>query len=279
MKENSIHPPNNHEINELCQIINTNLGFKYDQQKKYLIVSRLDKRLMQLGFSNYSQYLEYLQTEPQEHSNLFALLTTNVTSFFREAIHFRFIKEVLLPQYCEINKTNRIIRAWSAGCSSGEEAYSLAIALREYLGADWDIMVLASDISTNRLQIGSEGGPYTKEQVAIIPQHLLGKYFSIKKIGDRTVYHVKPHLRQMVAFRLMNLLDHDTLPGNIRLNIIFCRNVFIYMTSEAKSKILSGFYTRLLSDGHLFLGLSESLNSNHPYWNSIGKSIYQKKLR
>ena len=277
MKESFVHPPTNHEIDKLCQIINTNLGFKYDQQKKYLIVSRLDKRLLQLGFTNYSQYLEYLQTEPEEQSNFFALLTTNVTSFFREAVHFRFLKEVLLPQYCRKNKTNRKIRAWSAGCSSGEEAYSLAITLRETLGADWDIMVLASDISTRRLKTGSEGGPYTQEQVSVFPKKLLDKYFGTKNIGEQTFYYAKPLLREMVAFRLMNLLDHQTLPGNIRLNIIFCRNVFIYLTPQAKGQILSGFYTRLLSDGHLFLGLSESLNSDNPYWISVGKSIYHKK--
>ena len=158
-KGTSILPPSDQEINELCKIINTNLGFKYDHQKKYLIVSRLDKHLAQLGFTTYRQYLEYLQTEPEEHSILFSLLTTNVTSFFREAIHFQYLKKVLLPHYRKVNTGPKKIRAWSAGCSSGEEPYSLAITLRESLGADWDIMILATDISAQKLTMGSKEGP------------------------------------------------------------------------------------------------------------------------
>ncbi|HBG17609.1 MAG TPA: protein-glutamate O-methyltransferase [Firmicutes bacterium] len=276
-KGTSILPPSDQEINELCKIINTNLGFKYDHQKKYLIVSRLKKHLAQLGFTTYRQYLEYLQTEPEEHSILFSLLTTNVTSFFREAIHFQYLKKVLLPHYRKVNTGPKKIRAWSAGCSSGEEPYSLAITLRESLGADWDIMILATDISAQKLTMGSKGGPYTREQVAMIPPHLLSKYFSPEKHKEETLYRATPLLRQLVAFQLVNLLDQQALPQHIRLNLIFCRNVFIYMAEEAKNQILSQFYSRLYPNGYLFLGLSESLNSSDSRWNSIGKSIYQKK--
>lgn len=270
-----VEPPTDREINEICRIINSNLGFNYSSQKRYLIESRLAKRLTELNF-NYRQYLEFLQREPAEQSILYDLLTTNVTSFFREPEQFEFLRKSLLPQI-KATKKNRRLRCWSAGCSSGEEAYSLAITCLESLDTNWDIKILATDISFDKLQKASSG-LYSKEQVAVIPAVWRSKYFQAD--DEEKALRVVPELREKVFFRRANLLANQDLPASIRLDIIFCRNVFIYLSKESRQKILTNFFRRLTDNGYLFLGHSESINlSADLRWDTYGNSIYLKRTR
>lgn len=290
VNERVITPPTDKELQQICEIINANLGFNYNAQKRYLIESRLNKRLTQLGINTYGDYLNLLKEEPLEESILYEYLTTNVTSFFREPAQFDYLSSTLLPKIIAAKKEKKI-RCWSAGCSSGEEAYSLAIILTETLGAAWDIKVLATDINGEKLQVGM-AGEYTEEAVSNIPLKWRDKYFMPQVVDGNKRYRVVPALRNKVVFRLMNLLSTEDLPPHIRVDLIFCRNVFIYLNSEARQKVLNHFHRRLRNGGYLFLGHSETINvptkadttnagtliADTNLWLHQGKSIYCKGI-
>lgn len=275
----AITPPTDRELEQICEIINAHLGFNYNAQKRYLIESRLNKRLLQLGLSNYRDYLNRIKEEPLEQSILYEHLTTNVTSFFRETAQFDYLSSTVLPKI-KTTKKEKKIRCWSAGCSSGEEAYSLAITLTEALDSTWDIKVLATDINSEKLKVGM-AGEYTKEAMASIPKKWREKYFKPPAAAGSERYSVVPDLREKVVFRLTNLLSEEDLPPTIRVDLIFCRNVFIYMSEEARQRVLNHFHRRLLRGGYLFLGHSEAINSASGYanlWLPQGKSIYVKRI-
>lgn len=276
MLNKSILPPTDQEIAKICQIINETLGFNYTSQKKYLIESRLNKRLLQLEIDNYQAYLALLKQDPGERNILCELLTTNVTSFFREPAQFEYLATTLLPRFPAFKKGLKKIRCWSAGTSSGEEAYSIAMTCRETLGQGWDIKVLATDISVEQLKIGSKGS-FPREKVDSVPARWRTKYFRPDETKTNH-FQIIPELRRDVIFRVANLLDENSLPSRIRLDIIFCRNVFIYLSKEARAQILNQFYFRLNDGGHLFLGHSESIDTTTDQrWLSLGKSIYKKR--
>lgn len=271
----ALTPPTDQEIRELCQIINETLGFKYTLQKKYLITNRLNKRLSELGIEHYQAYLTLLRQEPLERDFFCELVTTNVTKFYRETIQFELLAEKLLPQLAETKKGTKKMRCWSAGCSSGEEAYSMAITCRETLGTDWDIKVLATDINSAQLKIGS-AGIYSTEKVDSVPKKWRAKYF----LPHQSEHHfqITPQLRKDVIFRLANLMDINSLPATVHLDFIMCRNVFIYLSKEARAQILDHFYSRLNAGGYLLLGHSESIDPDfRHYWLPLGKSIYRKR--
>ncbi|NLW58909.1 MAG: protein-glutamate O-methyltransferase CheR [Firmicutes bacterium] len=275
MLNKSVIPPTDQEIEEICRIINQTLGFNYTAQKKYLIESRLNKRLLQLGIDNYQTYLARLRQDAQERDILCELLTTNVTSFFREPVQFKYLAGTLLPRFSAEKKGPKKIRCWSAGSSSGEEAYSIAITCRETLGENWDIKVLATDISVEQLKIGSLGS-FPREKLASVPARWRMKYFHPDQTLDG-YFRVIPELRRDVLFRVANLLDENSLPPHIRMDIIFCRNVFIYLSKAARTQILNHFHDRLHTGGYLFLGHSESIDTTADRrWLSLGKSIYKK---
>lgn len=271
-----ISPPSEQEINEICRIINETLGFNYTSQKKYLIENRLNKRLRELGLDNYQAYLSLLRQNPLERHTLCELLSTNVTYFFRETKQFEYLAETLLPAFAQTKKGPPKIRCWSAGSSSGEEAYSIAITCREVLGSGWDIKVLATDINTKQLDIGSKG-IFPAEKGRYVPQKWRLKYF-LPLEADQEYFQIHPDLRKDVIFRQANLLDVNSLPAHIRVDVIFCRNVFIYLSKEARAQSLDHFYYRLNTGGHLFLGHSETINLAQDHrWLPLGNSIYRKR--
>ena len=271
----TILTPTDQEIQELCRIINETLGFNYTLQKKYLFVSRLNKRLLELGIDHYQAYLALLRQDPLERKLLCELLTTNVTKFFREPIQFELLANKLLPQLANATNGTKKLRCWSAGCSSGEEAYGLAITCRETLGAGWDIKILATDINSAQLQIGRTG-IFSTEKVNSVPEKWQAKYFLPHE--SRQHFQIIPELRKDVIFRLANLMDENSLPAKIRLDVIMCRNVFIYLSKEARAQILDHFYFRLNTGGYLLLGHSESIESAfHHRWLPLGKSIYKQR--
>lgn len=275
MYNNFIREASDYEIEEICRLINERLGFNYTLQKKYLVQSRLYRRLIELKLDNYQAYLERLAKDPSEFNRLVSLVTTNVTSFFREAYQFQVLQHELLPDLIAANQKNRKVRCWSAGCSSGEEAYTLAIVLNEALGEGWDLRVLASDISVVKLQEGM-AGVYPQAKLAVIPEKLRRKYFMQLK-GDPNHYKVKPSLREQINFQKINLVERMDIPDSVRFDLILCRNVFIYLARPAQDEVVQGFYHFLKKGGYLFLGISESLNLSDPRWRPCKRNIYQKK--
>ncbi|NLW46707.1 MAG: protein-glutamate O-methyltransferase CheR [Firmicutes bacterium] len=262
------------EIEEICRVLNQRLGFNYTLQKKYLVQSRLNKRLNDLNLNSYQAYMDLVKQDLGEFNKLVSLVTTNVTSFFREADQFQILRQELLPNILANIKKDNKIRCWSAGCSSGEEAYTLAIVINETLEKGWDLRVLASDISTVKLKEGM-AGIYPQERMVRIPQELQGKYFT-PLIRNPGYYQVKPGLRDQICFRKLNLVEAMDVPDRIRFDLILCRNVFIYLTPRYQEKAINSFYYYLKDKGYLFLGHSESLNYEDQRWIPLKKSIYRK---
>jgi chemotaxis protein methyltransferase CheR len=265
-------------INQICRLLNQTLGFYYGTQKKYLICTRLNKRLNELNIDNYTDYLKILEKDSVELNRFYDLLTTNVTNFFREADQFEILKQKLLPELMERHLKERKISCWSAGCSSGEEAYTLAIVLSEALHPGWEFRVLASDISIQKLHEGM-AGIYPLEKLQILQGNLIQKYF--QKIPGRSMeLQVKPELRRRVVFRRINLNEEFHIPNHIKFDVIFCRNVFIYLSSDTRARIIDGFYSCLTDGGYLFMGHSEAINTYaDSRWESKKDCVYKKVER
>jgi chemotaxis protein methyltransferase CheR len=262
-------------INQICRLLNQALGFYYGIHKKYLICTRLNKRLDELNIDNYTEYLKILEKDPAELNRFYDLLTTNVTNFFREADQFEILQQNLLQGLMERHPRDRKITFWSAGCSSGEEAYTLAIVLAEALSPGWEFRVLASDISIQKLREGM-AGIYPLEKLQNLKGNIIPKYFQ-KIPGKPTELQIKPELRRRVVFRRINLNEDFRIPSHIRFDGIFCRNVFIYLAGDSRTRIIDGFYSCLAGGGYLFMGHSEAINTyTDPRWEPLKDCIYKK---
>ncbi|MFP4381991.1 MAG: CheR family methyltransferase [Candidatus Sumerlaeia bacterium] len=255
-------------------------GISLGEAKRELVRSRLSKRLRTLGLASFEQYYQFLSKNDPEGNELVMMLdciSTNKTDFFREGQHFIFLRETILPTL--MNKArhqgNKCIRIWSAGCSSGEEPYTLAMVLRDSLdpSVNWDCKILATDISTKVLHFAYEG-IYEEQKAQAIPPQFRSAYFTREKTAKGTVvYRVKPEIRQMVTFRRLNLMN-ATFPFSGTFHIIFCRNVMIYFDKQTQEALVNRFYRYLSPGGYLFIGHSESLNSLKTPFQFVKPTIY-----
>jgi chemotaxis protein methyltransferase CheR len=259
------------------EIIYRETGIHMSDKKKKLIVARLSKRLRALNLSTFTEYYNYLNQSPDSDTeivNLVNRVTTNKTDFFRERHHFDFLLKELYPRVIEEGRRSgsRKLRIWSAGCSSGEEPYTLAMVTLEAFKAErgWDIKILATDLDTEILGKAITG-VYQTQAVTPVPREYLLKYF-IRK-GEH--YEVAGALRSMVSFRRLNLMD-ETFPMKHPFDIIFCRNVIIYFDTKTKEDLLNKFYRHLKPKGHMFIGHSESLMHMKDKYRYLRHTIYQK---
>ncbi|NDV27969.1 protein-glutamate O-methyltransferase CheR [Desulfovibrio sp. JC010] len=253
------------EFVQLRDIIYELSGIYLQDNRKFLIENRFAPRLSELNLKSYSAYINYLKNhnkgKTEELSMLTELITTNETSFFRDNSQLKVFRNHTLKKIIdESNKTGRReIKIWSAGCSSGEEPYTLAIILHEALKDEirkWRISITANDISTNVLKMAQKG-IYTRHALRTTPIHIVKKYF---KDRGNEVFQLNPEVKRLVRFGKINLnLDRDVarIPKS---NVIFCRNVIIYFDKNMKKKVLSNFHNNLLDNGHLYVGHSESLH-------------------
>ena len=259
------------------EIIYRETGIHMSDKKKKLVVARLSKRLRALNLRTFTEYYNYLKKSPQadgEIVNLINRITTNKTDFFRERHHFDFLLRELYPGMIEESRTTGIrrLRIWSAGCSSGEEPYTLAMVALEAFKAQrgWDIKVLATDLDTEMLQ-KAIAGIYPTQSVSPVPKDYLHKYFLRK--GEN--YEANNALKSMIAFRRLNLMD-ETFPMKFPFDIIFCRNVIIYFDTKTKEELLNKFYRHLKPKGYMFIGHSESLMHMKDRFRYLKHTIYQK---
>ena len=255
-------------------------GINLKADKRELVQSRLAKMVRLNGCSSYGEYLDMALADfsSREFINFVDCLSTNLTSFFREIKHFDFLENTLLPEL--INGSSRPdslrIRCWSAGCSSGEEPYSLAITLAENLPdrARSNVKILASDISSRMLDT-ARGGNYPEGRIGGVSPSLQQKYFEKRTEPDGKYFRVRPELRQMLIFKRINLIA--PWPISTELDFIFCRNVMIYFDKPTQQNLVNRFYDILSPGGMLFIGHSESLSGvQHPF-KYIAPTIYKKK--
>lgn len=258
----------------LRTLSNQHSGILVPDDKFDMFYSRLSKRVRLLGFNTFKEYCVYLKSQPEEEFTEFInAITTNLTSFFRENHHFEYLKRTVIPDLLKRNSGSKQIKIWSAGCSTGEEPYSLAMTLKENVPGDWDIKILATDLDTNVLATAT-AGVYAIERLTGIHGDRLQRWFQ-KGVGVQgNKVRVKAELRELVHFKQLNLMQDWPMRGFF--DFIFCRNVLIYFDKETKA-MLANRYAGLLKDGAcLFIGHSESLHQLNCGLTLIGNTIYKK---
>lgn len=265
------------EFTLLQAYIYQHIGISLGDHKIYLVQARLAKRVKQLGLSSFGAYYDYLVADKKkgELEYLSSLISTNVTSFFREAKQWEFLKREL-PSIIE--RSGGKLRIWSAACSSGEEPYSIAMFLMEHLPnyTQYDIKILATDVSAKVLKI-AVNGLYSQKAIFSLNELYLRKYFSTEMVEGELFYRIRDAVKQRILFREFNLVTGDySLFDAKALNIIFCRNVMIYFDKSTQSALVDRFYTILPKNGYLFIGSSEALTDMKKDFRSKSASIYQK---
>lgn len=253
------------------------IGISLGDHKIYLVQARLAKRVKQLGLESFGAYYDYLISDKKgvELEYLSSLISTNVTSFFREQKQWEFLKTHLSSI---LASSNGKLRIWSAACSSGEEPYSIAMFLAEHLPnySQYDIKILATDVSSKVLKMAMSG-LYTQKAALSLKEEYVRKYFTPVQIGDEVHYRISSTLKQKIVFREFNLVTGDyRLFANKAFDIIFCRNVMIYFDKSTQSALVDRFHSILRKDGYLFIGSSEALTDMKKEFKSKSASIYQK---
>lgn len=258
----------------LRDLVTQNTGIIADEDKFTLYYSRLARRVRKLGLQNFSEYCSFLnQNLETELIELVNSVTTNLTSFFRENYHFEFLKDTVIPV---IKKTGtRKMRIWSAGCSSGEEPYSIAISLAQAIPdlTNWDIKILATDLDSSVVKTAAEG-VYDERKLDGVDRTIVKKYFMQGESNNTGFVKVIPELVNLIEFKQQNLLHKWPLID--RMDFIFCRNVVIYFDRATKNKLVDRYADLLVEGGYLFMGHSESLFKSSDRFKLLGKTIYQK---
>jgi chemotaxis protein methyltransferase CheR len=258
-------------------IIFRQTGIFMSERKKNLVVARLSRRLRALNLGTFTEYYRYLTEGPDSPSELVNLVnrvTTNKTDFFREKHHFDFLKDEVLPEIVADarNRGEKRLRIWSAGCSSGEEPYSIAMTVSDFFENEkgWDVKILATDLDTEILGSAYKG-VYSSHQVGPVPISFITRYFDRCAEG----YEVNRRIKGMISFRRLNLMD-GVFPMKRPFDVIFCRNVMIYFNEETKAELVRKFHGQLRDSGYLFIGHSESLMHMKSLFEFVKHTVYRK---
>lgn len=265
------------EFNKLAQYVKGNYGINLSEKKKALVMGRLQNILTQKSFDSFSQYYEYIISDKTGEgvTTLINKITTNHTYFMREPDHFVLFKEQVLPYWTSLVKDFKDLRVWSAGCSSGEEPYTLAMLISDYFSNQkslWDTKVLATDISLNVIEKATKG-IYSNENLESVSDSWKRKYF--RKLDDEN-YVVSEEIKKEVIFRIFNLMN-SSFPFKKRFHVIFCRNVMIYFDTKTKNDLVNRFYEYTEPGGYLFIGHSESLNREETRYKYVMPAVYRKE--
>ncbi|KJV07204.1 CheR family methyltransferase [Methylocucumis oryzae] len=261
------------DFNFLRRLSNQHSGIQVPDERFDMFYSRLSKRVRRLGFTTFKEYCDYLEQNPElEFTDFINAITTNLTSFFRENHHFDYLRDTVIPELLVRNQATRTIKAWSAGCSTGEEPYSIAMTLLENVPAGWDIKILATDLDTAVLRTAEEG-IYTEDRITGIDEKRVKKWFLRNKNNPE---HVKmsSELKQIIRFKQLNLIREWPMKGPF--DFIFCRNVLIYFDRETKASLAKRYAEILASRSWLFIGHSESLSQLSTDLELVACTSYRK---
>ncbi|MDT8900684.1 CheR family methyltransferase [Anaeroselena agilis] len=264
------------EFEELARYIKSQYGIRLGQEKKSLVLGRLGNLLSQQGFATFSEYFGHIMADKtgSAASTLVNRITTNHTYFMRETKHFDYFRTVVLP-YLQAHVKDRDLRIWSAGCSTGEEPYTLSMIIDEYFGLgknEWDTKLLATDISETALNTARQG-IYRQDDVATLPAAWRAAY--TKKL-DSERRAITETIKNEVIFRRLNLMD-ASFPFKKKFHVIFCRNVMIYFDARTRNELVRKFYDLTEPGGYLFIGHSESLNRDQTGYKYIMPAVYRKE--
>lgn len=266
------------DFNNFRTLVYEKCGINLGEGKRDLVRARLSKRLRKLGMDSFRDYYKMVveDSSGEELVCLMDAISTNLTSFFREKKHFDFMTDKILPEYIAVNGSKSEFRVWSAGCSSGEEPYSISISLDDYanrIGA-FRYKILATDISTKVLDKAASG-VYDMERVRGLSPVMRNKYFLKGQRSMDGLVKVKPLAMKPITFKRFNLMD--SFPFRNHFDLIFCRNVMIYFDKKTQESLVNKFYSSLKPGGFFFIGHSESLMGISHGFQYAQPTIYQKK--
>ncbi len=258
----------------LRKISNSHSGILVPDDKFDMFYSRLSKRVRMHKLANFKQYCQYLENnQDQEFTEFINAVTTNLTAFFREQHHFDYLKETVIPEVIKRKSASKTIKVWSAGCSTGEEPYSLAMTLLENVPSGWDIKILATDLDTNVLHTASTG-VYGLDRVDGLPPSILKRWFKKGTGKNANKVKVSQECQDLIRFKQLNLMKE--WPMKPHFDFIFCRNVLIYFDQQTKERLAQRYSGLLTIGSHLFIGHSESLHQLDTDFDLLGKTIYKK---
>lgn len=263
------------DFQALRVLVKSLTGIHLSEQKRELVYGRLTRRLRALQLRTFAEYRERLQGDGQEMAELCNAITTNLTSFFREPHHFHYLREHVLAPLAADRRGEGRLRIWSAGCSTGEEPYSIAMTVLETLPdpGRWDVRILATDLDSEVLQ-RARRGIYPVERTANLSPERLQRFFSERQEAGGLTRQIKPEVAALVTFKQLNLIH--ALPMRGPLDAIFCRNVVIYFDKDTQRELFARI-ARLQRPGDLlFLGHSESLFKVCDNYGLIGKTIHRR---
>lgn len=268
------------DFEQFSQFIYTEFGIKMPPVKRIMLQGRLLKRIRTLNMNSYTEYKDYLFSKEGQREEIFNFLnvvTTNKTDFFREPIHFDFLKNNVLPEFVEKN-SREPFKIWSAGCSSGEELYTIGITLNEFksVHAAFNYSMLGTDISQNVLTKAAKG-VYPLNKVDIIPLELKKKYLLKSKDKTNPTVKVRPELQKNLSLKYLNLMDSSYSSITEKFDVVFCRNVLIYFDRQTQESVINKLSSHLKKGGHFFIGHSESLTGMDVPLEHIKPTIFRKK--
>ncbi|MGD0890687.1 MAG: protein-glutamate O-methyltransferase [Terracidiphilus sp.] len=263
----------------LCELIHGKTGIRLGPEKRTMLEGRINRRLKSLELDSYDEYCEYLfgrEGLKEELVHLIDVVTTNKTDFFREPGHFKYLVERALPELTGHGDGGRPLLVWSAGCSTGEEPYTLAIVLSEYAltHPGFRFRILATDISTTVLA-KAEMGVYSDDTVTPVLSALRRKYFMRSRDARSDRVRVVPELRRLVEFRRLNFMDDNFGVGE-QADAIFCRNVIIYFDRPTQERILRKLAHHLVPRGYMFVGHSETLHDMDLPLTPVAPALYRR---
>ena len=271
-------PMTNANFDFIAKVANEKTGIQLGMHKRDMIYSRIVRRIRSLKMRTFTEYCDYLQAnQADEMTDFINAITTNLTSFFREKHHFDYLSQTVIPEITAKKLAKKTFRVWSAGCSSGEEPYSIAMTLHKGFrdSPGWDIKVLATDLDTNVVSHGKTG-VYVSDRVDGLPPSIIKKNFSEipSPAGRGSSFEVSPHLRKYITFNRLNLLGDWPMKG--KFDVIFCRNVVIYFNKDTQRILFDRYADMLKPNGYLFIGHSETLHGVTKRFESLGRTIYRK---
>lgn len=266
------------EFDKLSSFIFRETGIKMPPAKITMLQSRLQKRLRHLNLRTFREYIDFVFGEngiESEIIHMIDVVSTNKTDFFRESLHFDFLSNEILPELSSVI-SGRPLKIWSAGCSSGEEAYTLAMTISEFniRNSGPDFSILGTDISTDILQ-KAVNAVYRNDRISGIEEHLKKKYFLKSRDPQNRTVRIIPELRKKVSWKRLNFMD-SWYDINGAFDIIFCRNVLIYFDRQTQENVINKLCMHLRKGGFFFLGHSESIMGMNVPLDALKPTIYQK---
>ena len=261
------------------RFIYSEYGIKMPPIKRIMLQGRLLKRIRELNMSSYSEYKEYFFSKEGQDKELLQFLnvvTTNKTDFFREPVHFNFLNDTVLPAFRSQNTNGQPFKVWSAGCSSGEEPYTISVVLNEFerLNPNFRFDILGSDISTQMLEKAAKG-VYQANKLVTVPMELKKRYFLKSKDPHNQTVRVHPLLQKNIRLTYLNLMD-NLYSIKETFDVIFCRNVLIYFDRQTQERVINKLCLQLKPGGYFFIGHSESLSGMNVPLEHIKPTIFKK---